>query len=129
MSKQIRPREAQLKSNCNEKLRSIKDDILIAEELHYPDIVIKLLKEEPDANKRQHILHDARMGVYDGPVLNAKDTARMKHAKGQTKHCQDCKFYICEENMLKGYCNHPSKKETVRKWGSRAACKKLFTTK
>lgn len=42
-----------------------KEDICIARELGYPAIVIKMLEDEPDQYKRQHILTDARTGKYD----------------------------------------------------------------
>ena len=42
-----------------------KDDIRAAKELCYPQIVIDMLKEEKDSNKRLNILTDARKGVYD----------------------------------------------------------------
>ena len=41
------------------------DDIVAAMELHYPPIVIELLKKEPDMYKRSKILTDARKGFYD----------------------------------------------------------------
>lgn len=45
--------------------RLMKDDIQAAKELHYPAIVVKLLENEPDFYKRQHILTNARNGLYD----------------------------------------------------------------
>lgn len=42
-----------------------EQDIQIAKDLCYPKVVINLLENEPDQYKRQHILHDARCGVYD----------------------------------------------------------------
>lgn len=41
-----------------------KIDIHIAMDLQYPDVVIKKLKAEPNPDKRQHILTDARLGYY-----------------------------------------------------------------
>lgn len=40
------------------------EDIKIARELHYPKKVIEKLENEPDTNKRQRILKNARNGIY-----------------------------------------------------------------
>lgn len=111
----------------NRRARRVSnDEMKIAQELHYPDIVIDLLGKEPDQNKRQHILADARAGLYDGPQLSAKDTNRLKNFKeSNIKHCRDCQYYTCEPNMLKGYCNRPANQRTGRCWGSHEACKKF----
>lgn len=50
--------------NQYDKKRLHKEDIKTAKELGYPAIVIKMLENEPDWNKRQHILTDARTGKY-----------------------------------------------------------------
>lgn len=39
---------------------SWREDVTAAKELLYPKEVIRLLEDEPDPNKRQRILHDAR---------------------------------------------------------------------
>ena len=47
------------------KKKDKNDDIRIARQLCYPEIVIKKLKEEDDPDKRNNILHDARNGIYN----------------------------------------------------------------
>lgn len=37
-----------------------REDVTAAKELLYPKEVIRRLEDEPDPNKRQRILHDAR---------------------------------------------------------------------
>lgn len=39
---------------------SWREDVTAAKELLYPKEVIRRLEDEPDPNKRQRILHDAR---------------------------------------------------------------------
>ena len=39
-------------------------DAEVAKELHYPDVVIAMLLNEEDEEKRQRILTDARHGKY-----------------------------------------------------------------
>lgn len=43
---------------------SPKGDAQLAEDLHYPDIVVKMLREEQDEKKRMRILEQARLGSY-----------------------------------------------------------------
>lgn len=43
-----------------------KADIRAAKELCYPKKVIRMLEDEPNANKRSKILTNARKGVYNG---------------------------------------------------------------
>lgn len=51
--------------NQYDKKRMWKEDIRTAKELGYPTTVIKMLENEPDWNKRQHILCNARTGKYN----------------------------------------------------------------
>ena len=44
---------------------TMRDDIKIAKDLCYPEIVIEKLKNEKDARKRSRIMTDARLGKYD----------------------------------------------------------------
>lgn len=118
-----------MSEQSKKELQAIENDILIATELHYPNIVLELLRDELDTNKRQRILHNARIGLYDDTVFSSKDAARMKHTKEQTMYCQDCIFFVSDKNTSEGYCNHPNKKKVIRKWGCRTACKKLFIAK
>lgn len=49
-------------------IRTIREDVQIAKELHYPDQVINQLRNEPDEKKRQKILRNARestRSIYD----------------------------------------------------------------
>lgn len=41
-----------------------KEDVRAATELGYHDKVVAMLRKEPDPNKRQHILTNARKGLY-----------------------------------------------------------------
>lgn len=41
-----------------------KEDVRAAMELGYHDKVVAMLRKEPDPNKRQHILTNARKGLY-----------------------------------------------------------------
>lgn len=40
-----------------------REDIRAAKELYYPKYVIEMLEKEPDPDKRQRILHDARKRI------------------------------------------------------------------
>ena len=53
-----------LNPGCTEKTEWDKD-IRVAKQLGYSAKVIALLKSEPNLNKRQRILTDARRGKYD----------------------------------------------------------------
>ena len=41
-----------------------RDDVRAAMELGYHDKVVAMLRKEPDPEKRQHILTNARKGLY-----------------------------------------------------------------
>lgn len=47
------------------RYKTLNTEVKIARQLGYSEKVIKLLKEEPDPNKRVRILHDARNGYYN----------------------------------------------------------------
>ena len=48
-----------------ERDKEWRNDIRVAKELHYKDIVINKLKNEPDPSKRYRILCNANHGLYD----------------------------------------------------------------
>lgn len=92
------------------------EDARIAAELHYPEIVIKMLKKEDDPIKRQRILADARWGVYDD---NADEQDRpVQH------YCRECTYFCRTNSTRKGVCLHPDKDNKTVRWESYKACSK-----
>lgn len=53
---------SKIKDGWQQGKSSISIDVGIAKELFYPKEVIKALQNEPDPDKRQRILRDARLG-------------------------------------------------------------------
>lgn len=96
------------------------DDIRCAMELCYPNIVLQMLSDEDNPNKRQRILIDARNGVYD--IYNTSSNVPTYEPQAT---CGNCLHFINKPNRRKGDCSMKYKKITYKRTD---ACK-LFVKK